>query len=52
LILRFTDDKFDPDISATIGVDFKTKNLVVHGNKAKLALWVRFFIKRMHRAVP
>jgi GTPase SAR1 family protein len=60
LILRFTDDKFDPDISATIGkpiaensrqelqyffffsqlgVDFKTKNLVVHGNKAKLALW-------------
>ncbi|XP_062517719.1 ras-related protein Rab-18-like [Corticium candelabrum] len=39
LILRFTDDKFDPDIAATIGVDFKTKHLTVHGNKAKLALW-------------
>jgi Ras-related protein Rab-18 len=41
LLLRFTDDLFDPQISATIGVDFKVKTLSVEGNKAKLAIWVR-----------
>ncbi|XP_056628006.1 ras-related protein Rab-18a [Triplophysa dalaica] len=39
LLLRFTDDTFDPDIGATIGVDFKVKTLAVDGNKAKLAIW-------------
>ncbi|KAJ7389805.1 Ras- protein Rab-18 [Desmophyllum pertusum] len=39
LLLRFTDDTFDPDIGATIGVDFKVKTLTVDGNKAKLAIW-------------
>ncbi|EDO28232.1 predicted protein, partial [Nematostella vectensis] len=39
LLLRFTDDTFDPDIGATIGVDFKVKTLTVEGNKAKLAIW-------------
>ncbi|XP_022782523.1 ras-related protein Rab-18-B-like [Stylophora pistillata] len=41
LPLRFTDDTFDLDIGATIGVDFKVKTLTVDGNKAKLAIWVR-----------
>ncbi|CAH3191042.1 unnamed protein product, partial [Porites evermanni] len=39
LLLRFTDDTFDPDIGATIGVDFKVKTLTIDGNKAKLAIW-------------
>ncbi|XP_067225072.1 ras-related protein Rab-18a isoform X2 [Chanodichthys erythropterus] len=39
LLLRFTDDTFDPEIGATIGVDFKVKTLAVDGNRAKLAIW-------------
>ncbi|KAK6165952.1 ras-related protein Rab-18A [Patella vulgata] len=39
LLLRFTDDTFDPEQAATIGVDFKVKTLAVDGNKAKLAIW-------------
>lgn len=39
LLLRFTDDLFDPQQAATIGVDFKVKTLEVEGNKAKLAIW-------------
>jgi len=37
--LRFTDDKFDPDQSATIGVDFKVKAISIDGNLVKLAIW-------------
>uniref|UniRef100_A0A096M1V6 small monomeric GTPase n=1 Tax=Poecilia formosa TaxID=48698 RepID=A0A096M1V6_POEFO len=40
LLLRFTEDTFDPEQSATIGVDFKVKTLAIEGNKAKLAIWV------------
>lgn len=39
LLIRFTDDVFDPDIGATIGVDFKVKTITIDGNKLKLALW-------------
>ena len=40
LLLRFTDDLFDPEISSTIGVDFKVKTLRVEGNnQVKLAIW-------------
>ena len=39
LLLRFTDDTFDPDIGATIGVDFKVKTVDIEGNRMKLALW-------------
>ncbi|XP_067342632.1 ras-related protein Rab-18 isoform X2 [Channa argus] len=39
LLLRFTDDTFDPEQAATIGVDFKVKTISVDGNKAKLAIW-------------
>ncbi|ELR60860.1 Ras-related protein Rab-18, partial [Bos mutus] len=35
----FTDDTFDPELAATIGVDFKVKTISVDGNKAKLAIW-------------
>ena len=43
LLLRFTDDLFDPQLAATIGVDFKVKTLSVTGNKTKLAIWVTLF---------
>ncbi|XP_026877346.1 ras-related protein Rab-18a [Electrophorus electricus] len=39
LLLRFTDDVFDPELGATIGVDFKVKTLAVDGNRTKLAIW-------------
>ncbi|KAG5841978.1 ras-related protein Rab-18-B-like [Anguilla rostrata] len=39
LLLRFTEDKFDPELAATIGVDFKVKTVAVDGNRAKLAIW-------------
>ncbi|XP_046569869.1 ras-related protein Rab-18A-like [Haliotis rubra] len=39
LLLRFTDDTFDPEQAATIGVDFKVKTLTVDGNRTKLAIW-------------
>lgn len=40
ILLRFTEDLYDPQLSATIGVDFKVKTLSVQGNKTKLAIWV------------
>ncbi|XP_006000834.1 ras-related protein Rab-18-like [Latimeria chalumnae] len=39
LLLRFTDDKFDSQLGATIGVDFKVKSMTVEGNNVKLAIW-------------
>lgn len=39
LLLRFTEDNFDPEQTLTIGVDFKTKKLTVDGNTVKLAIW-------------
>ncbi|XP_045121805.1 ras-related protein Rab-18-like [Portunus trituberculatus] len=39
LLLRFTDDTFDIEQSATIGVDFKVKTITVEGNTVKLAIW-------------
>lgn len=39
-MLRFTDDTFDNEQAATIGVDFKVKLINLEGNKVKLAIWV------------
>ncbi|XP_019877206.1 ras-related protein Rab-18-B-like [Aethina tumida] len=39
LLLRFTEDNFDPEQTLTIGVDFKTKRICVDGNPVKLAIW-------------
>merc|ERR1719342_1524940 len=38
-VLRFTDDAFDPEEAATIGVDFKVKVINIHSTKVKLAIW-------------
>lgn len=49
LLLRFVDDKFDPEQPATIGVDFKVKTVTVEGNVVKLAIWVRLsFARKTH----
>jgi Ras-related protein Rab-18 len=41
LLLRFTDDLFlSPDkVSATIGVDFKVKTILVDDKRYKLTIW-------------
>ncbi|VDN06374.1 unnamed protein product [Thelazia callipaeda] len=38
-MLRFVDDTFDPEIAATIGVDFRVTSMVIDGNQVKLAIW-------------
>ncbi|KDR14057.1 ras-related protein Rab-18-B-like [Zootermopsis nevadensis] len=39
LLLRFTDDNFDPSEPSTIGADFKAKNITVGNTTVKLAIW-------------
>lgn len=39
LLLRYTDDKFTADFFPTIGVDFKTKYLMVDGKSVKMQIW-------------
>eukprot|EP00039_Didymoeca_costata_P027563 m.18653 g.18653 ORF g.18653 m.18653 type:complete len:214 (+) comp6375_c0_seq1:181-822(+) len=39
LLVRFIEDTFDEDHGPTIGVDFKSKVVDVHGNKVKLTIW-------------
>uniref|UniRef100_A0A914PRQ4 small monomeric GTPase n=1 Tax=Panagrolaimus davidi TaxID=227884 RepID=A0A914PRQ4_9BILA len=39
LMLRFVDDTFDPEISATIGVDFRVTTINIDNNFVKLAIW-------------
>ncbi|XP_041421773.1 ras-related protein Rab-18 [Xenopus laevis] len=50
LLLRFTDDTFDPEL--TIGVDFKVKTISVDGNKAKLAIWDTVAQERFRTLTP
>lgn len=44
LLLRFTDDAFDPEQAATIGVDFKVKTITINGDKVIFLelFWVPF----------
>ena len=39
LMLRFVDDVFDPELPATIGVDFRVTSMNLDGNIVKLAIW-------------
>ncbi|KJE91151.1 GTP-binding protein yptV3 [Capsaspora owczarzaki ATCC 30864] len=39
LIMRFTDNVFDEDLSATIGVDFKVKQMFLNDTTIKLTIW-------------
>ena len=47
LLLRFTDDAFDPEQAATIGVDFKVKTININGDKviSKLHSLKSFMLK-------
>lgn len=37
--MRFCDDNFKMNYIATIGVDFRIKNVTVKGNSLKLQIW-------------
>ena len=39
ILLRFTDDSFEEQMSSTIGVDFRVKTVTVGGQKVKLTIW-------------
>jgi small GTP-binding protein len=39
LLTRFVDEEFDEEMSATIGVDFKTKIVDCDGKRCKLIIW-------------
>lgn len=39
ILVRFTEDNFDPDQTLTIGVDFKTKKIGIDDSIVKLAIW-------------
>eukprot|EP01013_Petalomonas_cantuscygni_P008906 TRINITY_DN2166_c0_g1_i2.p1 TRINITY_DN2166_c0_g1~~TRINITY_DN2166_c0_g1_i2.p1 ORF type:complete len:171 (+),score=5.19 TRINITY_DN2166_c0_g1_i2:143-655(+) len=39
ILLRFTENQFDEDSGATIGVDFKVKYLLIDGRRIKLTIW-------------
>ncbi|KAL1767759.1 ras-related protein Rab-18 [Sigmodon hispidus] len=52
LLLRFTDDTLDPELAATIGVDFKVKMFPVDGNKVKLAIWDTAGQERLKTLTP
>ena len=44
LLLRFTDDAFDPEQAATIGVDFKVKT--IHVNQDKVGEYITLLHSR------
>ncbi|CEF67275.1 Ras-related protein Rab-18 [Strongyloides ratti] len=39
LMLRFVDDTFNPEITATIGVDFRVTTVNINGDQVKIAIW-------------
>jgi small GTP-binding protein len=39
LLTRFVDNKFDIETQATIGIEFKTKNMVLNGERLKIQIW-------------
>lgn len=39
LLVRFADDKFDPNEMPTIGVDFKVKKMEIDGDPIHLQIW-------------
>lgn len=39
ILLRFTEDEFCENMQSTVGMDYKTKHIVIDGNTVKLAIW-------------
>jgi len=52
LLLRFTDDTFQSETPATIGMDFKTAKLSIDGNTVKLAIWDTAGSERFRSLTP
>ncbi|XP_014667458.1 PREDICTED: ras-related protein Rab-18-B-like [Priapulus caudatus] len=52
LLLRFTDETFDPDLQPTIGVDFKVKTITIDNNRCKLAIWDTAGFERFRTLTP
>jgi Ras-related protein Rab-18 len=52
LLLRFTDDVFNQDTPATIGMDFKTAMVNIDDNKVKLAIWDTAGSERFRSLTP
>mmetsp|Transcript_56849 Transcript_56849/g.144116 ORF Transcript_56849/g.144116 Transcript_56849/m.144116 type:complete len:218 (-) Transcript_56849:113-766(-) len=48
LLVRFADDKFTPQMSQTIGMDFKVKMLELGGKRVKLQIWDTAGQERFH----
>ena len=38
-LLRYVDNKFNPEFQTTIGVDFKVNTFMLDGKSVKLQLW-------------
>jgi small GTP-binding protein len=39
LLLRYVDNTFKPTLTSTLGIDFKTKHVIVEDLRAKLQIW-------------
>ena len=39
MLIKYVDDKFSPTRIATIGTDFKVKNLVHYSKRIKIQIW-------------
>ena len=39
LVLRYSEDTYNPSLVSTMGIDFKTKNIVVEDLRTKLQIW-------------
>ncbi|KAI7685407.1 Ras-related protein Rab-18 [Sarcoptes scabiei] len=52
LLIRYTDDTFSDDVSATIGVDFKTKKIKIDNNWINLAIWDTAGSERFRALTP
>ena len=47
LLLRFTDDAFDPEQAATIGVDFKVKTININATQVRIIYskgWIELMV--------
>nr|XP_041577388.1 ras-related protein Rab-18-B isoform X1 [Taeniopygia guttata] len=52
LLRRFMDGAFDPRLTPTVGVDFKTKKMVLEGRAVQLAIWRPVPRQRMECNMP
>lgn len=53
LLLRFSNDTFSPTTMSTMGIDFKTKGMVVDGKNVKLqvCIYLSYFMVNLFLSV-